>query len=104
MEGPGQSEAARVKGVLRHFRRHGLFLAKDKKVNPCIGAADVSAVPMSARVVQMVIAQETDGQVNPLMPARGPNVEGVIDSEYRLSHPSPTPPRRRGSFPGPEFR
>ena len=57
-----------------------LFLAKDKKMNPCIGAAGVSAVPMSARVVQMVIAQETDGQVNPLMPAMGPNVAGVIGS------------------------
>ena len=57
-----------------------LFLAEGRKMNPCIGAAGVSAVPMSARVVQMVIAQETDGQVNPLMPAMGPNVAGVIGS------------------------
>ena len=29
-----------------------LFLHKDKRINPCIGAAGVSAVPMAARVVQ----------------------------------------------------
>lgn len=57
-----------------------LFLPHRKKVNPCIGAAGVSAVPMAARVVQQFVSQETDGKVNPLMPAMGPNVAGVIGS------------------------
>jgi oxaloacetate decarboxylase beta subunit len=35
---------------------------------------------MSARVVQQFVSQETDGEVNPLMPAMGPNVAGVIGS------------------------
>ncbi len=55
-----------------------LFLKK--KINPCIGAAGVSAVPMAARVVQKFVSDETDGDVNPLMPAMGPNVAGVIGS------------------------
>jgi carboxybiotin decarboxylase len=57
-----------------------LFLQEGKKINPCIGAAGVSAVPMSARVVQQFVSQETNGRVNPLMPAMGPNVAGVIGS------------------------
>lgn len=57
-----------------------VFLHKEKKINPCIGAAGVSAVPMSARVVQNFVAQQTEGKVNPLMPAMGPNVAGVIGS------------------------
>jgi len=57
-----------------------LFLSREKKLNPCIGAAGVSAVPMAARVVQMFVSEETDGRVNPLMPAMGPNVAGVIGS------------------------
>jgi len=57
-----------------------LFLKEGKKINPCIGAAGVSAVPMSARVVQQFVSQETRGRVNPLMPAMGPNVAGVIGS------------------------
>lgn len=57
-----------------------LFLSKDHKINPCIGAAGVSAVPMAARVVQKFVSDETDGMVNPLMPAMGPNVAGVIGS------------------------
>jgi len=57
-----------------------LFLREGKKINPCIGAAGVSAVPMAARVVQKFVSDETDGQVNPLMPAMGPNVAGVIGS------------------------
>jgi oxaloacetate decarboxylase beta subunit len=55
-----------------------LFLRN--KINPCIGAAGVSAVPMSARVVQQFVSDETNGRVNPLMPAMGPNVAGVIGS------------------------
>jgi len=57
-----------------------LFLREGHKINPCIGAAGVSAVPMSARVVQSFVAKETNGRVNPLMPAMGPNVAGVIGS------------------------
>lgn len=57
-----------------------LFLKEGKKINPCIGAAGVSAVPMSARVVQQFVSQETNGRVNPLMAAMGPNVAGVIGS------------------------
>jgi oxaloacetate decarboxylase beta subunit len=55
-----------------------LFL--QRKINPCIGAAGVSAVPMSARVVQRFVSEATNGRVNPLMPAMGPNVAGVIGS------------------------
>jgi sodium ion-translocating decarboxylase beta subunit len=57
-----------------------LLLPAHSKINPCIGAAGVSAVPMSARVVQRFVSEETDGRVNPLMPAMGPNVAGVIGS------------------------
>ncbi len=64
----------------------GILLAKllnlflRRKINPCIGAAGVSAVPMSARVVQRFVSEATHGEVNPLMPAMGPNVAGVIGS------------------------
>lgn len=47
------------------------------KVNPIIGAAGVSAVPMAARVAQRV-AQEDDPECFVLMHAMGPNVAGVI--------------------------
>ncbi|MBN2122901.1 MAG: sodium ion-translocating decarboxylase subunit beta [Deltaproteobacteria bacterium] len=57
-----------------------LFLPAGKKINPCIGAAGVSAVPMAARVVQKFVSDSTDGRVNPLMQAMGPNVAGVIGS------------------------
>ncbi|MFM1941086.1 MAG: hypothetical protein RI897_68 [Verrucomicrobiota bacterium] len=57
-----------------------LFLPEGSKMNPCIGAAGVSAVPMAARVVQTYVSNETDGRVNPLMAAMGPNVAGVIGS------------------------
>lgn len=48
-----------------------------EKINPMIGAAGVSAVPMSARVVQK-LAQEEDPENYILMHAMGPNVAGVI--------------------------
>lgn len=57
-----------------------LFFSKGNKLNPCIGAAGVSAVPMAARVVQKFVSDETNGKVNPLMEAMGPNVAGVIGS------------------------
>lgn len=49
------------------------------KINPLIGAAGVSAVPMAARVVQKVGAEECPGNYL-LMHAMGPNVAGVIGS------------------------
>ncbi len=57
-----------------------LLLPEGKKINPCIGAAGVSAVPMAARVVQTFVSSKTDGRVNPLMAAMGPNVAGVVGS------------------------
>ncbi|MFO7546013.1 MAG: sodium ion-translocating decarboxylase subunit beta [Trueperaceae bacterium] len=57
-----------------------LVLPEGKRINPTIGAAGVSAVPMSARVVQGFVAKHTQGRVNPLMAAMGPNVAGVIGS------------------------
>ncbi|HDQ00579.1 MAG TPA: sodium ion-translocating decarboxylase subunit beta [bacterium] len=56
-----------------------LFLKGDNKINPLIGAAGVSAVPDSARVVQMVGSKE-DSSNFLLMHAMGPNVAGVIGS------------------------
>ncbi len=49
------------------------------KINPLIGAAGVSAVPDSARVVQM-IGQQEDPNNYLLMHAMAPNVAGVIGS------------------------
>ena len=49
------------------------------KINPMIGAAGVSAVPMAARVVQKV-GQEENPSNFLLMHAMGPNVAGVIGS------------------------
>ena len=56
-----------------------LFLPKNKKINPLIGNAGVSAVPMAAR-----ISHQEGLKANPrnylLMHAMGPNVAGVIGS------------------------
>jgi sodium ion-translocating decarboxylase beta subunit len=49
------------------------------KINPLIGAAGVSAVPMAARVVNRV-GLEADNSNHLLMHAMGPNVAGVIGS------------------------
>ncbi|MEA4839702.1 MAG: sodium ion-translocating decarboxylase subunit beta [Bacteroidales bacterium] len=63
----------------------GVLLAKfmnlfiKEKINPLIGSAGVSAVPMAARVSQ-VVGQETDPGNFLLMHAMGPNVAGVIGS------------------------
>ena len=58
-----------------------LMNALDKKhpVNPLIGAAGVSAVPMAARVASKV-GQEYNPQNFLLMHAMGPNVAGVLGS------------------------
>jgi len=61
----------------------GVILAKfmnlflKEKINPMIGAAGVSAVPMAARVVQRM-GQEANPRNFLLMHAMGPNVAGVI--------------------------
>jgi oxaloacetate decarboxylase beta subunit len=54
-------------------------LVSDNKVNPIIGAAGVSAVPMAARVAQEM-AYRDDPNNHLLMHAIGPNVSGVIGS------------------------
>jgi oxaloacetate decarboxylase beta subunit len=54
-----------------------LFLKEGNKINPLIGAAGVSAVPMAARVAQTV-AREEDKRNFILMQAMGPNVAGTI--------------------------
>ena len=56
-----------------------LFLKEGDKINPLIGAAGVSAVPDSARLVQHV-GREYDPDNYLLMHAMGPNVAGVIGS------------------------
>ena len=56
-----------------------LFLKGDNKLNPMIGAAGVSAVPDSARVVQNMGLKE-DPSNHLLMHAMAPNVSGVIGS------------------------
>lgn len=53
--------------------------SEDEQINPLIGAAGVSAVPMAARVVSKV-GQEYDKSNVLLMHAMGPNVAGVIGS------------------------
>ena len=56
-----------------------LFLPGDKKINPMIGAAGISAFPMSARVVHKMGLAE-DNQNFLLMHAVGVNVSGQIAS------------------------
>lgn len=51
----------------------------DEPINPLIGAAGVSAVPMAARVASKVGSEEKPGNIL-LMHAMGPNVAGVIGS------------------------
>ena len=63
----------------------GILMAKlmnrltDTPINPLIGAAGVSAVPMAARVVNQV-GLKANSQNHLLMHAMGPNVSGVIGS------------------------
>ena len=56
-----------------------MYKATGGKVNPLIGSAGVSAVPMAARVSQKVGQAENPGNFL-LMHAMGPNVAGVIGS------------------------
>jgi oxaloacetate decarboxylase beta subunit len=57
----------------------GMNLVCKTKINPLIGSAGVSAVPMAARVSQKLGA-EADPENMLLMFAMGPNVSGVIGS------------------------
>ena len=56
-----------------------LFLSEDNKINPLIGNAGVSAVPMAARISNN-LGLEYDRHNFLLMHAMGPNVGGVIGS------------------------
>ncbi len=56
-----------------------MYVVTKGQVNPLIGSAGVSAVPMAARVAQKVGAQENPHNFL-LMHAMGPNVAGVIGS------------------------
>ena len=56
-----------------------LFAKEGNKINPLIGSAGVSAVPMAARVSQTEGQKENPGNYL-LMHAMGPNVAGVIGS------------------------
>lgn len=56
-----------------------LFAKEGKKINPLIGSAGVSAVPMAARVSQTVGQKENPSNFL-LMHAMGPNVAGVVGS------------------------
>ena len=56
-----------------------MYILTKGKVNPLIGSAGVSAVPMAARVSQKVGQKENPSNFL-LMHAMGPNVSGVIGS------------------------
>lgn len=56
-----------------------LFLPKDKKINPMIGACGISAFPMSGRIVQKMASEEEKGNII-LMHAIGSNVSGQLGS------------------------
>ena len=69
---------ASTSGVL-FVKLFNLVLPKSKKINPLIGNAGVSAVPMSARISNN-LGLEYDPSNYLLMHAMGPNVAGVIGS------------------------
>ena len=56
-----------------------IFLPKEKKINPMIGAAGISAFPMSARVIHKMGLKE-DPQNFLLMQTVGVNVSGQVAS------------------------
>ncbi|HNV18126.1 MAG TPA: sodium ion-translocating decarboxylase subunit beta [Rectinema sp.] len=56
-----------------------MFLPKEKKINPMIGACGISAFPMSARVIQKMANDEERGNII-LMQAIGANVSGQLGS------------------------
>jgi sodium ion-translocating decarboxylase beta subunit len=56
-----------------------MYVLSGKKFNPCIGAAGISAFPMSARIVQRFVSQE-DFENFLLMHAMGANAAGQLGS------------------------
>lgn len=56
-----------------------MYVLSGKKFNPCIGAAGISAFPMSARIVQRFVSEE-DFQNFVLMHAMGANAAGQLGS------------------------
>ena len=76
--GAGAFVVASASGVI-FVKIMNLFLPKSKKINPLIGNAGVSAVPMSARISNN-LGLEYDRHNFLLMHAMGPNVAGVIGS------------------------
>ena len=54
-------------------------LFRKKKINPMIGAAGISAFPMSSRVVQKLAMEEKPGNIL-IMQAAGANVSGQVAS------------------------
>ena len=73
------SFAIATAGGLLFAKFMNLFLKGDNKLNPLVGAAGVSAVPDSARVVE-VEGRKYDKNNHLLMHAMAPNVAGVIGS------------------------
>lgn len=69
---------ATASGVL-FVKIMNIFLPKESKINPLIGNAGVSAVPMAARISNN-LGLEYDRKNFLLMHAMGPNVAGVIGS------------------------
>ena len=69
----------RESGVVERLSDTVQNLCSKHKINPLIGSAGVSAVPMAARVSNKV-GLESDAQNFLLMHAMGPNVAGVIGS------------------------
>ncbi len=76
--GAGAFIIATMSGVC-FVKLMNVFLPKDKKLNPLIGNAGVSAVPMAARISNN-LGLEYDRHNFLLMHAMGPNVAGVIGS------------------------
>jgi sodium ion-translocating decarboxylase beta subunit len=73
------SFAVATAGGVLFAKLMNLFLREDRKVNPLIGSAGVSAVPDSARVSE-IVGRRYDPDNHLLMHAMGPNVAGVIGS------------------------
>jgi oxaloacetate decarboxylase beta subunit len=76
--GAGSFIIATAGGVL-FAKVMNIFLKEGNKINPLVGAAGVSAVPDSARVVQTE-GLKYDPNNHLLMHAMAPNVSGVIGS------------------------
>jgi carboxybiotin decarboxylase len=76
--GAGSFMVATASGIL-FAKLMNMFLSGENRINPLVGAAGVSAVPDSARVVQ-TMGLKADPNNHLLMHAMAPNVAGVIGS------------------------